>query len=283
MALPEQFDSLDQVPEPFREMYEFVNGTSGVVRLSDQYTDIDKLNNVLSNEKAERAARQRRIDQMQGELKGYQDKMAGFDGIDPDKAREAMGELEALRAQKDQLEQERLLSEGKHAEAAEMKYRNAIADLEHRLEAANQASQQKDSRYESLMSKHAELSINERLANELHKQHVRDELVDHLVGSLAKPWRIEGDDMKPNAYEGEMPLYGKDQERISMEEYVANFVSSSPWSLKESVGSGSVQNGHLDSSGTWTIPGEQVGNLADYEQVRDRVMSGEVNIAMPNG
>jgi hypothetical protein len=280
MALPERFNNMSDVPEPFREMYTFESGNSGPVVLSSEYQDMSKMRGALENERKERAERQTRIDQISGQLKTAEEKLKVFDGLDPERARAAATESEELKARLAAMEAEALKADGKHAEAAELKFQGKITSLENRIEAEQMKAQKAAEERAALISQLDTYEIDGGLSEHLQGR-VKDTALKYVLGELRKPWKRDPETNKPQAYdESGKPMYGKDSEPLSMKEYAENFLSdpNNAFALRESSGAGIIQNGRPGGGNVTVIDANQIKTLDDYKAIQKDVQAGRIAV-----
>ncbi len=259
--------TLDEVPEAARELYvqvgeDFVldvDDTEYKTRINEFRTnniDLQKLNAQLKQD-ADEAQKLREV-------------AKEYEGIDPDKAREALEKLKKI-------EEKQLMDAGKIDELLHQRTENMRSDYEGKISALTKTLDERESTLGTMKDRLKTEVIDNRLQVAVGKvAAVRKGAMRDVLSRGREEWTLDDEgNPVPRGPDGNV-LYGKDgQSPITMEEWAQGLVKETPYLFEPSAGGG----GPGDLGG-----GEDARTVGrDYDSLRDvpleDIASGKVRVA----
>lgn len=244
MGLKAFVQSIDDIPNDLRELY--VKTDEGFVLDVDDKDFKQKIsefrdNNISLRQQVDAAK------QMEQELKKLKDMAKNFDGMDPEKAREALNRIQ-------ELEEQNLLDAGKVDEVVTQRTERMRQDFEGRIEALSKKLEESSGtaqRFKGLYSDTVIESGLQRAVSEIAK--VRPGAMQDILHRGKTVWSVDEDGNPiPRDTKGKV-RYGKDGEKpITMQEWAESLVLDAPYLFEGSAGGGST-SGRGDGSGVGRV------------------------------
>lgn len=248
----------DKLPEALQEHYT-EEGDSYVLGTDDSSfkTKINEFreNNVM-------------LLQQQKEMK---DKIKEFEGIDPEKAREAAAKLL-------ELEEQELINEKRFEELHQQRTERMRGEFENKykaLEDAHTALQSTNGKTEvALQTQMIEARIAQAVSGV--GTIVKGAMPD-ILNRAKQIWNLN-DNLELVARNGENPIYGTDgQTPLTPEEYAAGVLQEAPWFFEGSSGGGADGNKNPGDGGKQNI---QRGDKEAFGSNLEDIASGKVRVNM---
>lgn len=233
--LQAKLDSLDDLDESLHGLYVERNGAF--------YLDVDGVefeDNVSGMKKA--------LDRQKREIKELKEAIQQYDGIDPEKAREAQARL-------NEIEDKQLLDEGKLDELVEKRVSIMRQDFEGKTKALQKSLEAAQGDNQVLTGRLSEVLIDSAITNAATKAGVRPEAVDDVLNRGRRVYTLV--DGVPIPKDGDTVIYGKDgSEPLPIEDWVSTLQRSAPHLFGETSGGGATNqsrggvslNGKVSSS-----------------------------------
>lgn len=245
MTLKMVVDSLESVEEAFRSLY--AKGEDGKFHLSvEGVEDVSGLKSALQKER-----------EANKEMKG---KMAAYEGIDPEKAQEALKKLRDI-------EEKKLIEAGELEKVLENRtkimrqdHQAQVDQLTKRAEAAEADS---DKTRKLLATAIIERGITDAV-NEIGQP--RKGAIIDIIQRGRQTWRLD-ENGKPVAYNDDgTTIYGKDgKEPISMKEWAQKLLEQAPHLFEESRGGGA--RGSIVGGDGSTLSAEELAKLSPAQRL----------------
>ena len=183
---------------------------------------------------AEGAVDKSKVDEFRGNnvaLKKQLDELAKrYEGIDPDA-------VKTLLAEKARLEDEKLVKDGEVEKLVEKRTKAILADMEKRLQTAEQASS-------SLSGQLLEKEIDRNIVESATKLGLRASAIPDIKARARGVFKISGGAVAAVDADGKSPVYGKDGVTpLTFDEWVSRQVVEAPHLFESSAGGGAVGNG----------------------------------------
>src|SRR5262245_21998910 len=218
MAKKYQVDSLDDVPEADRALY--VEKDGKFVLDVEGLEDVSGLKSALQREReASRKAR----DELKGLGERYKD-------LDPEKAREALRQLE-------ELEEQGLRDAGKIDELVAKRLKGAETEWNRQRDGLTRERDAVTAQVQTLQSRLEELLIDGALREAAAESHVRPEHYVDIRNRLRHIWRL-GPEGQPVPMNGEEIIYGRGAQPITMKEPIEGILKDVPGFVLPSSGGG---------------------------------------------
>ena len=261
MALKLVLKKLEEVEENLRPLYKQV-GDEFVLE-----TDDGEYKSRIGEFRNTNIDLNKQITTLQEQMTGYTDmqtQLKGFEGIDPEAARKAMGVMQ-------QLDDQKLIDAGKLDEVLEQRTSRMQSDYEGRIKALNESLEQHKSEGAVFKSKLTEVVIDNSLQAAVSKTAtVRQGAMQDIISRGRNVWSINDDGTPvPTGSDGKV-MYGKDgKTTLSMEEWAQSLVDDAGYLFEQSSGGGSgggKGGGKGGSDGRTVDPDDQDGinaNIAD--------------------
>jgi hypothetical protein len=249
MALKAKVATLDEVPEAARSFYTEASG-GGFALAVEGVVPKEKVDEFRQNNLA--------LKRQNEEL------LAKFDGIDPDAARELLGQQAQLRERK-------LIEAGKVDELVQERVSGLIKDHQKTL---GVLTQERDGLQQQL---HTHL-VHGEVRTEALKAGVRAAALDDVILRADTVFRAhEG---APAAFKGKEMLYGKDGVNpLRPAEWIGTLRDTAPHLFEPSTGSG-ARPGPERTGGNPAVGAKQVSHT-DHEAIRQNregIMKGEIKV-----
>lgn len=202
MALKRTLASLEEVGEAFRGLY--TKQADGTFVLDvEGFEDVGGLKKALESERTSRSTFERELKDLRKQI----------DGLDPEKAREAMAKLQLL-------EEKKLLDAGQIEEVIKQRHSALMADHNNQLTGFKTQVAERDAKLQSLNDQLRKLTLNGTIASMASKKGLRPEAVNDAIARLTI-LGVGGKDGKPGvrwdlrdgevvALRGDEIAYGKD-------------------------------------------------------------------------
>lgn len=211
-------DSLEKVPEAFKA--EYTKGEDGKFRLNvNGVEDVSGLKSALQKEREN--------------VKELKSKYAAYEGIDPEKAQEALQKLRDL-------EEKKLIEAGELEKVLENRTKMMRQDHQAQVDQLTKRAEAAEASVTDLRKQLATAVIERGIADAVAEvgQPRKGALID-IIQRGRQTWKLD-DKGKPVATnEDGTTIYGKDgKEPISMKEWAENLLEQAPHLFEESKGGG---------------------------------------------
>ena len=255
MALKRVVASLDEVPEAYRAEYAKASDGSFVLSL-DGVEDVGGLKSALQKERDAREKYEKEIKDLRKQ----------FEGLDPEKGREALRRIQ-------ELEEKQLLDAGKVEELFAQRTERMKADWsakEARYQEEIKSASEAHSKSETRLS---ELLIDGTLRDAAGKRRAKAALTPLLIRG-ARHGDIDGirwelRDGQPVPVKGDAIYPGKDPSKpMSAEEYLDLVAQKMPDLFEASTGGG-ASNAGRSQMGTFTLTREQARDTSLYRRTAE--------------
>lgn len=255
MALPLSYTTQEDVPELLRDYY--VEQDDGTWRLDAEIPDSGPLKRALDQEKAQRLKATK-------ELQDLKQSIADFKDLDPQKAREALEQI-------DKLEEERLRNEKQFEELAERKYARLLQEREAQAKAAEERALQAEGNFQSLRDRYTRTKIDDSLREAALAEGADPETLSFLLSQAREPWRLDDND-EPIAMDGDNIRFGSSEpgKPLTMREYMADMRKTAPKLFMTSSGGGASHSTHAVQNGAIMLTRAQAKNVRLYEAAKER-------------
>lgn len=245
MALQLVVDSLDNVPEPIRG--EYAKGEDGKFHLNvDGVEDVTGLKSALQKER--------------DNVKELKAKYAAYEGIDPEKAQEALQKLRDL-------EEKKLIEAGELEKVLENRTKMMRQDHQAQVEQLTKRAEAAETSAADLRKQLATAVIERGIADAVAEvgQPRKGALID-IIQRGRQTWKLD-DKGKPVATnEDGTTVYGKDgKEPISMKEWAENLLEQAPHLFEESKGGGA--KGSIVGGDGKSMPAEELAKLSPAQRI----------------
>ena len=211
-------------------------GGDDVVKLSELTEDHPAIQAIVMGLKTKNSE----LLKKQKELK---DTVSKFEGVDPEKARQALAKLQ-------EIEEKHLLDEGKVDELLAQRTERMRVSFETEKGAMSQALTEKDRTISQLQEKVRGFILSNAIAGAATAAKVKPTAIELIRNMARDVWQF-GDNDEFQAYQGNTPIMGKDAKPIAMKEWVEGLRQNHPYLFEDSYGGGA---GRGNGSG-------QAGNL----------------------
>lgn len=232
----------DALPEARRELYVEKDGT---FVLDADIEDVGGLKSALEKERTTRGTLEKTLSDLRKQL----------GDADPAKAREALARLQ-------ELEDKKLIDEGKVEELLKSRTERLVQDYEGRLKGASEKLTTAERRL-------AELVIDNELRTVATAKKVRPEAVEDFLERGRKVYKlVEG---KAVPMKGDQVVYGKKaNEPMSMDEWADSIIPAAPHLFEGSSGGGASNGGGGGGPrGPHTISAADAKDRAKYLAAKD--------------
>lgn len=222
MALKMRVESLDEIPEDFRDLYEkgrdggfelsydFVKEHPAVVKLRKTTDDVDK----------KRTMAERALEELQ----------AKYGDLNPDEARAAMDKLQRSG-------DEELINEGKVEELLEKKTERMRHDFEKQIAAKTAALEELEEKVGKYEQEISDIRIYDTIKDAALSKGARKEALTDIKNRAAGIWKLQ--DGKPAALDQDGIIMGKRGEPLTIEEWVDTLAAESTYLFEPNSGGGS--------------------------------------------
>lgn len=207
--------------------------------------DVTGLKKVLEEVKGDRAKLREEMNRVRSQ---YAD-------IDPDKAREALAELQRMSDKK-------LLDEGKVEELIVARTERMRLDHENQVKNRDRRLSEIESENKKLSSKLSEVLIDTAITSAASKSGVKSTALEDVLLRGRRVWKLDGDTPKPYQSDGTV-MIGKDgRSPLTVDEWLASLNQAAPHLFEASTGSGTDSN-----NGSFRSVGRQI--VLTRDQARD--------------
>jgi hypothetical protein len=240
MTLKAVVDSLDAVPEAFRELYAEKDGKFQISAI-EGLAPADKVREFRENN----IALAKQIEEM----------TAKFAGIDPEQVRQ-------LNEQQRKIKDKELIDSGKIEELFAERIAPMKASFEKDLSAAKEHSTKLQSQLETLL-------IDGAIRDAASKAGVRATAVDDVLLRGRQAFRLQ--DGKAVPMDGDKMLYGKGGDPMSVDEWVSGLADRAPHLFEPSQGGGAANaRANLAGGGKRIQAGDDAAFLANLKDIAAR-------------
>lgn len=263
MALKAVVESLDSVPENARGLYK-QEGNKFVLDLEPDsirdHPSTGPLARALEREKEEKAKLKADMEKAQAEYEQYK-------GIDPEKARKALKQL-------DEMADKKLLDEGNVEELVQQRTERMRRELEEQLALKDAALEEMNAKIQQSEGRLAETLIFGSIKDAALKAGAREEALEDIVNRGKSYWKLE--DGKPVAYKPgtEDKVFGKSGDLLTIDEWVTGLSKEANYLFKENTGGGSAGDGRPQQSGSIRMINRQAAG-----ENLEAIAAGEAQIA----
>ncbi|AXH68441.1 peptidase [Vibrio phage R01] len=254
---------IDDVEEQFRHLYiqqadgSFQLGVEGAV----DKTKVDEFRNTNTNLTQQKEQLEQQLQQMAQQ----------FDGLDPEKAKEAMEMMNKIRDQK-------LIEEGKIEELIEARTKDMMNNHQAREQELTEALKKQEEAYGGLQSNYRKLRIGSDILGSLDKiGKIHSSSRDIITDLAAQVWHL-GDDDKLIAMKGDQKVYSPTDatKPLTPEEWCLQLANDRPYLFESTTTMGSGQGGQ---TGGQHVKGVISGDDMDaFEQNLEAIAAGEVQV-----
>lgn len=257
------FDSPEDAPEQLRSFLVEQDGRWTLpLQDADSRKNADDVRKALSardNERAEAGKLRQQIEDLQAKIKG----------IDLDQLPDAMDALK----QREELEQQKLISEKRFEEAAEQKYKRQIAEMNRQIETMKQNADQQKQQYEALFGDFRKVRVNEALAKEFMSAGLDPDFLDAAINMVSTNWEIDPETREPTPIEmidggkQKVTATGANGQPLTMKEQATTFLRDRPkWAMASNGSNASHQN--TNGSNLYRISAEDAQDFTKYQQAK---------------
>lgn len=268
MALKVVVKSLDEVPEALRDQYTLV-GDEYVLDTddADYKTRIAEFrnNNIdLTRRLSETGEKGKKVDELQAML-------AGYEGLDPEKARAALETMQKIDEQK-------LIDAGKMDEVLAQRTTRMVSDFEGQISALNKSLEEERKSGGVYKEKLSTVVIDNSLQSAVGAvATVRKGAMQDILSRGRNVWSLNEDGTPvPTGSDGKV-MYGKDgKSTLSMEEWAQSLVDEANYLFEGSKG-GRAGGG----MGKSTSQSAEVVSVQDQSRLNDNIediASGKVSV-----
>ena len=265
MALKRSYDSEDEIPEALREYYTEKDGKwilDAEPGEGERHAeDVRRALGARDNEKAEREKLRKELDELKSVL------------VDVDIA-QIPDAIEALKG-KEELEQKKLIDEGKLAEAIEKKYERQIAEQKRAIENASSEREELDRRLAAQRERLQTHLIRSELQKAFIEAKTDPAKLKFLMLEAQGKWEIDDETDQPvpidwiDGGKTKITATGSDGKQLTMAEHVKTILAENPWAMLES--SGSNARHQTSTNGTdFTISADDASDFTKYKAAREQ-------------
>jgi len=268
MALKVVVKDLKEIPEHLQELYAQV-GDEYILDTDDgdykaRIQEFRNTNIDLNKQLTEQTGKVKEADQLQEMLKQYE-------GLDPQKARDALEKLQAINEQK-------LIDAGKLDEVLDQRTQRLRSDYEGQIKALNESLNSTKNESKIFKERLAEVVIDNSLQAAVSRTAaVRQGAMQDILSRGRQVWSINDDGTPvPTGSDGKV-MYGKDgKSTLSMEEWAQSMRDEAPYLFEPSKGGGAGggMGGSSDIGGKVINVGDQDALNASIEDIA----SGKVSV-----
>lgn len=260
--LPSKAD-VDALPEPLRQLYTEKDGKF----VLDTDEDVSGLRSALEKERGAAKA-------LDSEIKNLKKQVDKYNGVDPDKARDALQKLS-------QLEEKQLIDAGKLDEVVEQRVAAMRSDYEGKIGAFDRSLKEKEQQTTELNEKLSTLLIDNAITEAAIAAGVRKTAIPDVILRGRQIYRLEGGHPVPK--KGDDIIYGKNpREPMPINEWVGNLTKDAEHLFEPSSGGGAQNKGGgaTTAGGVMTITREQARDAGTYQQARDEAHKKGVQLVI---
>jgi len=270
MPLPRKYSTQEDIPEALREHFR---------QASDGSWELDLEGGLPLGAPGERALQREKEERRQATeaLRALQEK---FGDLDPEKAREALSQI-------NQLEEEKLRSEKKFEELAERKFQGQIRQLQQQIQALTDAVKYEQGRVTAARDRFAQVAINDQLGKIALELGVDPKKLKFLVQEARPLWRLNDQDQPQPMEQDEQgewrTVYGAQAgQPISMKEQLQGLVKENPFFLLETSGAGTQQRGFGGGGNgmPFTITRQEARNINLFQQRQEAARQAGSELAI---
>lgn len=225
MPLPLKLESLEDLPEAFRDSY--VESRDGGYELDfgsiKEHPGVSKIRKTADELDKKRRDTERAL----------QDFQSKYGDLDPEIARDAIAKL-------DSHEEKAMLDEGKLEELLEKRTERMRSDFDNKLTAKERALKELE---EALGMRDHELSdikIFEAVKDAALKRGARREALQDIRNRAQGIWKLENG--KPTAFDGQDVVTGKRGEPLTIDEWVDGLATEADYLFESNTGGGAAGN-----------------------------------------
>lgn len=226
MALKAIVTKLDEVPEESRALYTekdgvFVLDIEGI----ESHPGAKALKNALDREKAERVKRQETIDALKKDAEAFKD-------LDPEKARDALAKVA-------EIEDKKLISEGKIDELVEAKVERMRADFDAQIKAKDGTIAELTGSSDKLTHELADIKIFSAIRDEALANGAKSEALDDIVNRGRSIWHlIDGAPTAIKVDTDDERMFGKTGDALTIQEWVGTLAAEAGHLFEPNKGGG---------------------------------------------
>ncbi len=230
MAIKVVVNSLDEVPEALHSFYTKI-GDEYVLDADDK--DFKSKLSEFRNNNIELKKKLSDSEQMQQKIAEMQEQLKNYDGIDAEKAREALEKLQNIEDQK-------LIDAGKLDELLHQRTERMRGDFQGQIEALTKSLEEANNSAKNYRQRLEEVVIDNSLQQAVSQvATVRKGAMQDILARGRGVWALD-DNGSPVPIDSEgNTMYGKDGEKpISMSEWAQALVQEAPYLFEGNVGGG---------------------------------------------
>lgn len=271
MALKVVVKSLDEVPEALQSFYTQV-GEEFVLDADDK--DFKDKINEFRNNNIDLKKKLNIAQETENELASLREQMKSFEGVDPEKAKEAMEKMQKIK-------EKQLIDAGQIEELVHQRTERMRSDYDGQVKAIQQSLEEKSTSEVALKGRLTEVVIDNSLQRAVSAvATVRKGAMQDVLARGKSVWALD-DDGKPTPYgaDGNV-MYGKDGKApISMEEWSQTLAQSAPYLFEGNAGGGADGGGGGGGSDSNVDIRDQDALNSNLEGIA----AGTVNVSDGNG
>lgn len=246
MPLKVVVKDINEIDEPLRPLY---------TQVGDEYvldTEDGEFKSKIGEFRNTNIDLQKQLQQLQeqaGQVDTLQEQLKSFEGLDANKAREAMDKMR-------QINEKKLIEAGKLDEVLEQRTSRMKSDYEGQIKALQQSLSQNKDEVSTFKSKLTEVVIDNSLQAAVSKvASVRPGAMQDIISRGRGVWSIDDDgNPVPTGSDGKV-MYGKDgKSTLSMEEWAQSLVTDAGYLFEPSSGGGSGGGLSGGSGGGKVVP-----------------------------
>jgi len=252
--------TLEEVDEKFHVLYKGDDENGWALELDDQDFKT-KLDEFRTNNR-----------QLFNDKKQLEESLAAFKDIDPEKYKEATEALAVIN----QMEEGRLIKEGKLDEVLKRRTEAMQAEFERQLAAKDSAISEAQGIKEQYQTQLAQVKVQQAALESLGKiGHVRSTAQQDVLNRANFLWTVD-DSGNLVARENGEAVFGKDGNALGMDEWAKDLLDGAPHLFEAAGGGGSDGNRNKDKSGNPKAVSKD--DLKAFGAHLDDIASGKVNV-----
>lgn len=278
MALKRVYETLEEIPEELRALYNESDGkwTLDVEAGEGERSaaDVTRALRARDNEKAEREKLKQQLDDLQSKL----------EGIDPDRLPDAADALKRL----EELEHDQLINEKKYEEAAAVKFQRQIAELQRSVEAAERAAADAQGKQVQQRSRLESMMIEGALQAEFLKHQTDPAKLRYLLLDAKSKWELDTETDQPVPIDfiedgkTKVTAMGPDGNPLTMEGHVKQLLADNPWAVLPSTGS-SASHQTTGTNGAFSMTETEAQDFGRYKNMKDQATKAGVELDIVPG